>query len=86
MGTHSNILAWDAHDRGAWWVTDHGVTKSQTRVGTQSIAHELCERQSSARTWELLNRVASFRNVPSAPKASVSIGFRGDSFPLKEAG
>ena len=27
METHSNILAWD---RGAWWATVHGVTKSRT--------------------------------------------------------
>jgi len=27
MATHSNILAWD---RGAWWATVYGVTKSGT--------------------------------------------------------
>ena len=27
MATHSSIL-----DRGAWWATVHGVTKSQTRL------------------------------------------------------
>ena len=32
MATHSSILAWrNAIDRGAWWATIHGVTKSQTR-------------------------------------------------------
>ena len=31
MATHSSILAWRVPmDRGAWWVTVHGVTKSQT--------------------------------------------------------
>ena len=30
--THSSILAWSSRDRGAWWVTVHGVTKSQTRL------------------------------------------------------
>ena len=31
MATHSNILAWRITiDRGAWWVTVDGVTKSQT--------------------------------------------------------
>ena len=31
MATHSSILAWRiAIDRGAWWVTVDGVTKSQT--------------------------------------------------------
>ena len=30
MATHSNILAWKIPmDRGAWWATVHGVTKSQ---------------------------------------------------------
>ena len=31
METHSSILAWDDPlDRGAWWATVHGVTKSLT--------------------------------------------------------
>ena len=31
VATHSNILAWRiTKDRRAWWVTVHGVTKSQT--------------------------------------------------------
>ena len=31
MATHSSILAWKIPmDRGAWWVTVNGVTKSQT--------------------------------------------------------
>ena len=29
MTTHSSILAWRIpSDRGAWWVTDHGVAKN----------------------------------------------------------
>ena len=33
MATHSSILAWKIPvDRGAWWATVHGVTKSQTRL------------------------------------------------------
>ena len=33
MATHSSILAWRiAMDRGAWWVTAHGVAKSQTQL------------------------------------------------------
>ena len=32
MATYSSILAWrNAIDRGAWWATIHGVTKSRTR-------------------------------------------------------
>ena len=31
--THSSILAWEnPRDRGAWWATVHGVTKSRTRL------------------------------------------------------
>ena len=31
MATHSSILAWRIPmDRGAWWATVHGVTKSWT--------------------------------------------------------
>ena len=33
MATHSSIPAWSIPmDRGAWWATVHGVTKSQTRL------------------------------------------------------
>ena len=32
MAAHSSILAWRIlMDRGAWWATVHGVTKSQTK-------------------------------------------------------
>ena len=30
MATHISILAWKLPDRGAWWATVHGVTKSRT--------------------------------------------------------
>ena len=31
--THSSILAWRIPmDRGAWWATVHGITKSQTQL------------------------------------------------------
>ena len=33
MAIHSNILAWRIPiDRGAWWATVHGVSKSWTRL------------------------------------------------------
>ena len=33
MATHSSILAWRIPmDRGAWWATVYGVTKSRTRL------------------------------------------------------
>ena len=37
MATHSSILAWRIPmDRGAWWATVHGVTKSQTLLSDQA--------------------------------------------------
>ena len=33
MATHSSILAWRIPmERGAWWVTVHGVAKSRTQL------------------------------------------------------
>ena len=33
MATHSSILAWTIPlNRGAWWATVHGVTKSWTQL------------------------------------------------------
>ena len=33
IATHSSILAWkNPMDRGAWWATVHGVSKSQKRL------------------------------------------------------
>ena len=32
MATHSSILAWRTEDRGAWWATVHGVSKSRTQL------------------------------------------------------
>ena len=38
MATHSSILAWRIPmDRGAWWATVYGVTKSQTQLHLTSI-------------------------------------------------
>jgi len=35
MATHSSILAWRIPlDRGTWWVTVHGVAKSQTPLSS----------------------------------------------------
>ena len=35
---HSSILAWRIPmDRGAWWASVHGVTKSQTRLKQLSM-------------------------------------------------
>ena len=32
MATHSSILVENDMDKGAWWATIHGVTKSWTRL------------------------------------------------------
>ena len=38
MATHPSILAWRIPmDRGAWWATVHGVTKSRTRLKRLSM-------------------------------------------------
>ena len=35
MVTHCSVLAWgNPTDRGVWWATVHGVTKSQTAQST----------------------------------------------------
>ena len=40
MTTHSSILAWRIPmDRGAWWATLHGVSKSQTLSTHTKQAH-----------------------------------------------
>ena len=37
MASHSSIPAWRIPmDRGAWWATVHGVTKSQTRLSDEA--------------------------------------------------
>ena len=42
MAIHSSILAWRIPmDRGAWWATIHGVTKSQTHL-RDSGQHSTC--------------------------------------------
>ena len=39
----SSILAWRIPmDRGAWWATVHGVTKSQTRLSTHKNTRMGC--------------------------------------------
>ena len=40
MATHSRIIAWRIPmDRGSWWVTVHGIAKSQTQLKQLSTAH-----------------------------------------------
>ena len=40
--THSSILAWRIPmDRGAWWATVHGVTKSWTQLKQLSMQAQI---------------------------------------------
>ena len=48
MATHSSILAWRIRmDRGAWWITVHGVTELDTTEATYH-AHMLMGDSDSA--------------------------------------
>ena len=41
MATHASILAWRIPvDRGAWWVTVHGVTESDTTSWGHRVSHD----------------------------------------------
>ena len=50
-------------DRGAWWATVHGVTKSQTRLSEftslhfTSLFNEKTEAQLSLKTWPGLTQL-----------------------------
>ena len=40
MATHSSIFAWRIPmDRGAWWATLHGITKSWTQLSDNIHTH-----------------------------------------------
>ena len=42
MATHSSILCLENKmDRGAWWATVHGVTKSRTRLSSYTHTHTI---------------------------------------------
>ena len=42
MVTHSSVLAWKISlDRGAWWVTVHGITKLDTTERVSIHMHEM---------------------------------------------
>ena len=46
MAAHSRILVWRIPmDRGAWWATVRGVTKSQTQLSSEAHTAQLV-------TWE----------------------------------
>ena len=39
MAAHSSICLGNRMDRGVWWVTVHGVAKSQTQLSTHGRTH-----------------------------------------------
>ena len=42
MATHSSIFAWRIPmDRGAWWATLHGITKSWTQLSDLTYTHTI---------------------------------------------
>ena len=49
-------------DRGAWWATVHGVTKSQTRLSTLTL------RESQRVLWTLLPAASEPRLVDGQPR------------------
>ena len=50
MATHSSVLTWRIPmDRGAWWITVHGVAKSWTQLKRLSM-HARCNSSVSSVT------------------------------------
>ena len=80
MATHSSILVWRIPmDRGAWWVTVHGVTKSQTRLSDS--AHRGAYTHTRARgavehvkAWSLAQRVGVIEGDTQNDKARQEAG------------
>ena len=64
MATHSSILAWkNTMDRGAWWATVHGVTKSWMMF--YFILCDVSKFKCGAirqKTWELDAKILSREN------------------------
>ena len=42
METHTSLLAWRLHDRGAWCITVHRVAQSWTRLKQLSTLSLVC--------------------------------------------
>ncbi|KAB0364630.1 hypothetical protein FD754_008786 [Muntiacus muntjak] len=67
--THSSVLAWRIPvDRGAWWTTVHGVTRSRTRLsgkGQHSIWARLIREQRNGPQLKCLGTVPSRLSLTS---------------------
>ena len=48
-------------DRGAWWATAHGVSKSQTHLGTKTAKHLKKKKM-------LVNTIREFQNAEKKEK------------------
>ena len=69
MAPHSSILVWRIPmDRGAWWATVHGVTKSRTRL-KQLSKHE----QNAGGILEKLRDVQEDAELPRSQEDTVSV-------------
>ena len=69
MATHSSILAWRIPiDRGAWWATVHGVTKSWTQLSIAQLDVWKCIRGFPLGLVEeaSLNSIFCFTSPPEA--------------------
>ena len=65
MAIHFSILAWIPMDRGPWWATVHGVTKSQTQLSDK--AHNMSGSMTKRKTF----RVISFWNLKAINQENI---------------
>ena len=64
MPTHVSILAWEnPMDRGAWWATVHGVTKSQTCLSDGACVLKFSEEHNTVSTLMSYKRKLRLREV-----------------------
>ena len=60
--THSSILAWRIpSDKGAWWVTVHGVAKSQTQLRNEHFHFHLPRKFSHVHVLSVPFDISCFR-------------------------
>ena len=87
MATHSSILAWKfPMERGAWWATVHGVTKTQTRLShfhytvqvgenQEDAGASLCRDQEPQSLWTDFLQWKKVGKVPTLEMKSLSTGW-----------
>ena len=67
-------------DRGAWWATVHGITKSQTRLSNTLFQYNRFPLQSYAFNSIVLNRGGIFHSPPRSPGPSEGVQPCGQVF------